>query len=80
MLYQISDEIINSTRRCDHRFKCLTVDSFQICPIKKPNPMKGICFIKMENPMRKSSYCLSLGNSNICLCPTRRELYERYKI
>lgn len=78
MFYQISEGTINKTTRCNHNFKCLNDDSFQICPVE--NPIQEFYFIRKLTPLYKCTYCLSVDNSYICRCPTRKELFERYKV
>jgi hypothetical protein len=56
----------------------LNDDSFQICPLE--NPIEGVYFIRKLNPIHNNNYCLSFGGSYVCGCPTRKELYERYKV
>jgi len=78
MFYKISEETINQITRCNNNFKCLNDDSFQICPLE--NPIEGVYFIRKVNPIHNTNYCLSFGGSYVCGCPTRKELYERYKV
>jgi len=75
---QISEETKNRTTRCNQEFKCLNNTNFQMCPVED-KIKEGIYFIKMVNPLRRCNYCLAFGDSHICRCPTRSELYERYK-
>jgi len=79
MVYQIGVETRNKTTRCNNNFRCLHDDSFRICPVES-KIKEDIYFIKAVNPMRGCNYCLAFGDSHICRCPTRSELYERYKI
>ncbi len=76
----VSKEKIDMTTRCKCDFKCLHDDSFQVCPVENPITPQGVYFIKMVHSICNSSYCLSFGNSYICRCPVRKELYERYKV
>jgi len=79
MSYQISEETRNKTTRCIHNFTCLTDKGFNLCSLDTKF-MGDLYFVKTEMPKDNCNYCISFGNVFICSCPTRHELYERYKI
>ena len=76
--YQISEDTKLHTTRCNQGFKCLSNESFHTCPVES-SVKEGINFVKMVNPMRRCNYCLAFADSHLCRCPTRNELYQRYK-
>jgi len=77
--YKINEVTRNKTTRCTFKFQCLNDDSFPMCSIED-KIKEGIYFIKMFNPMNGCNYCVAFGGSHLCLCPTRSELYEQYKV
>ena len=79
MDYQISVVARNKTTLCNAKVKCLNDDMIPMCPIED-KIKEGIYFIKMLNSMNGCNYCVAFGGSHLCICPTRGELYEQYKI
>ena len=77
--YQISNEIITKTTRCRNNFKCLTDGGFDLCPIDG-QIMEGYCFIRMVNHTNNCNYHISFGDTHICSCPVRNELYKHFKV
>jgi hypothetical protein len=78
MFYQISEEIINKTTRCNHKFKCLNDDNRDVCVVDICFGGNG-CFLKTAKP----DYCTyknTFGGSYVCYCPTRHELFKKYNI
>ena len=75
---KIDEEIAQRTTKCEHHFSCLSEDKARIC-----EAMRSLGFVILEVKYKNRSvcrYCLSFGNKNICLCPTRNEMYNRYNI
>ena len=77
MDYQISDEVREKTNQCPHEFGCLTGEK-TVCSASQPIAGDGI-FIRRPQDVF-CPYLMHFGNSHICNCPARRELYERYQI
>ena len=78
MNIQISEDILGETISCEKNFYCLSGDPKELCEMESLNPQK-VYFIK--NPKDKRCiYTLSFGGSYICNCPTRREIYRRYRV
>ena len=75
---QIKDDILQRTTKCTHDFSCLSGDKQRVCKVI------GIIGFDMKAIKRKleidCTYCLSYGNGSLCLCPTRNEIYNRYRI
>ena len=74
----IDERVLRETTKCANNFRCLSGDKSCFC--------EGIYSIGSDmikiplNPDRLCAYRLSYGYSYFCLCPTRCEIYNRYKI
>lgn len=78
MFYQINEETINKTTRCNHKFKCLDDNKRDVCAVDICFGGNG-CFLKTAKP----DYCTyknTFGGSYVCYCPTRHELFKKYNI
>jgi len=78
MFYKISEETINKTNRCNHKFKCLNDDNRDVCEVDICFGGNG-CFLKRAKP----DYCTyknTFGGAHVCYCPTRHELFKKYNI
>ena len=78
MLYQISEKTINKATLCEHNFKCLNDDSRDVCVVERCFG-GNVCFLKTAKP----DYCTYMGTFGklyVCYCPTRHELFKKYKI
>ena len=81
---EISKNILDKTTGCTKGFSCLTynpedtTDGYLICKIEH-SISEGMKFVecKEEPPC---SYALSFADSYICECPTRNEIYNKYRI
>jgi hypothetical protein len=76
MTYDISEDTRAKTKKCHCDFACLAGGECLKCVVEDSIPNDG-CFIK---PVKtdKCNYLLSYGNSWLCTCPTRSEIYRRY--
>ena len=76
MKLEIPLEIIQQTTNCKKQFACLTHPE-TLCKLHQPPA--PVLFL--EAPARKyCHYKLSFGNEFYCNCPTRRAIYEKYKL
>ena len=75
---KINEDILQRTTSCNHDFKCLFGDKQRLCEVigSIGSDMKDI----KPNPEIECKYHLSFDTNNLCLCPTRNELYNRYRI
>ena len=78
MARQISDETRNKTTKCPFSFQCLDDDKKDICSVEWGLKGNG-CFLKTVKP-NVCPYKINFGYSHVCNCPTRYELFNRYKI
>jgi hypothetical protein len=76
MAYQISDGTRKQTTKCKFSFQCLNEKSRDVCSI---NYCVNPCFLKTVKT-GDCPYKMMFGDSYICNCPTRAELYKRYQI
>jgi len=76
--YTVSDEAIAETERCKTGFSCLKGQCEALCPVESCINGK-VLFIKCLNK-EACSYQDTFGDSVICYCPTRKELYIRYGV
>ena len=75
---KIDEAVIRSTVNCQYSFRCLSGDATCLCEVKD-----SIKYDMLEvNPKSDIGCChrISLGKKNFCICPTRVEIYNRYRI
>jgi hypothetical protein len=73
----ISDEILDKTN-CPFSFQCLNEENIDICPVDRC--LSGnFSFLKTVKP-NHCAYQMEFGNSQICICPVRAELFRHYRI
>jgi hypothetical protein len=75
---QLEEDILNQTRECMWDFSCLDNDKSCLCEVDELINNK-LLFIKTTK-MNACNYMISFGYSYYCNCPTRNELYKRYKV
>ena len=76
--YDISEETIAETKRCEKGFACLKGQCDDLCRVESCVNGK-VHFIQSMN----KDYCSYRGNfgeSVICYCPTRKELYNMHGV
>ena len=74
---KIDDETVKQTTKCPYNFQCLSDPDFEFCPIKES---LGIDILVLKNPKYRSCpYLLCYDDNHICNCPTRCEIYEKYR-
>ena len=75
---EIDKAVLKKTTRCDYDFSCLSGDYSCMCEVIE---LKGFSSIKVKpKPDRPCSYLLRFHQSHYCVCPTRREIFVKYKI
>ena len=77
MNIKVDDDIIQQTTKCGKNFSCLSGEK-PICSVELCIDNK-IHFIKCVSN-KSCSYRVPFGYSDVCTCPVRKELYNRYKI
>jgi hypothetical protein len=76
MNIKIDKTVIQRTSNCKCEFSCLSGDKTCLCEAKcsigsevlEVTPKSGI----------DCNYCVSVGNTTFCHCPTRNEIFNRY--
>ena len=74
----INPEIIKETTEYQHDFQCLKKDRKPHCEVES-FWVKDVMFVRCPE-CELCNYKLSYGFSHVCHCPTRKELYRKYKI
>ncbi len=72
----IDKEILNKTTKCEKDFNCLQNKTHVYCQVDSCLNYE-VHFIKCKN----EEYCIyrmSFGESFICNCPTRKEIFNKY--
>ena len=77
MKIEVSEDTIKSTTCYKKNFPCMTGKGEDLCTVEPVIP-KGLLYIKCSN--KYCSYKMSFGSTYICICPTRKEIYDRYKL
>ena len=77
MNIKVDDNIKQETTKCKKNFSCLSGET-PICSVELSIENK-ILFIKCVSK-EPCSYRVPFGYSDVCICPVRKELYNRYKI
>ena len=78
MKLHVSDEIQKATTHCEKGFSCLAGDRKDICTVETC-VVEKIYFIKCLNE-GYCSYQHQFGSAYFCDCPTRKDLFNKYKV
>lgn len=78
MKHQVSDGVRKATTKCTKGFACLAADGAPLCTVEycvngEVHFLKCLCD-------KVCPYQNSFGNGLYCTCPTRKELFNKYKI
>ena len=73
----IDKKIISATRNCLRNFSCLNSDIPVYCKVVNCINKK-VHFVKYVDESL-CNYKISFGNSIICTCPTRKEIFNQYR-
>ena len=73
----IAESILKSTDRCLKEFACLN-EGECLCEISLSLDRNNLVIKYDKN--KPCQYKVSMENTIICSCPTRKELYDRYNI
>ncbi len=77
MNIKVDDNILQETTKCRKNFSCLSGEK-PICKVELCIE-NTIFFVKCASN-ESCSYKVPFGFSYVCVCPVRKELYNRYKI
>jgi hypothetical protein len=74
---KVNDFILKGTTKCEKDFSCLSSDKECLCKVVSSN--KSSCVELEQRPVDSCNYSFHFNASMYCLCPTRNEIYNRYK-
>jgi len=75
---KIDKAVLHNTTNCIFDFNCLSGGKTCLCDVVVSNE-EDIVEIKSK-PSIPCKYCISLDSASYCTCPTRVEIYNRYRI
>lgn len=78
MKLQVSDQTLKTTIYCEKEFSCLKGNRNDLCRVERCVNEK-VYFITCLNE-GYCSYRHTFGPSYFCSCPTRQEIFDKYKI
>ena len=78
MKKEIDIDILEATKRCCFDFQCLKENGKPRCEVEYV--IIGAVFFVKCLLVQSCNYLVSCGDDIMCLCPTRAELYLKYKI
>ena len=74
---KIDQTILEKTTTCRKCFNCLTDEKHILCKIE--HCINNVYFLEWS-AKNNCRYKLKFGLEKICMCPTRKEIYKKYKI
>ncbi|REE83269.1 hypothetical protein BX611_0556 [Lutibacter oceani] len=74
---EIDKELIEKTTKCKKSFGCLNNDQHILCKVEHCVSNK-VHFVKCSDNF--CPYRMSFGYSDVCNCPMRKEIFNKYKI
>jgi hypothetical protein len=75
----IPKDVVEKTTKCHKDCLCMSNGNNTICPVIH-NIAGKVLFVRPKTRDSACTYKMSFGNSFVCNCPTRREIYIQYKI
>ena len=76
MKLKIPNKTIKATTKCHQNFACLENPDV-VCEVENCIH-DGVCFVKCAES-KNCNYIVPYGYSYICTCPTRIEIYNKYR-
>ena len=76
---EVSEAILKDTTNCRKCFACLSGETECMCEVIKPARAYNAVVIKPKSIDACKNF-FHLDNTIYCLCPTRNEIYNRYRI
>jgi hypothetical protein len=81
MTYDVDRHVLDLTTECADHFSCLSGEDTCLCEVEKIiGTDGGLLYIKHNSNIRSCRYELFYGDSFICNCPTRKEIYRKYDV
>ena len=75
---KVDEDIKKGTTKCEKDFRCLADNTYELCRVTE-TVRDNVLFIQCEGD-NYCNYRISFGYSFICSCPTRKEIYNKYKV
>ena len=75
---KIDENILKKTTRCENDFECLKDENYPCRVLKVESCINGEIII-VNCTKSKCLYKVIFGRKTICACPTRIEIYNKYK-
>lgn len=75
---EIDKRILKKTKQCVNNFECLKNEEY-VCMVTKVERCIGGKVLFIDCSDRFCKYKMNYGNSTICNCPTRKEIFNKYK-
>lgn len=76
---EIDEDVKKGTAKCEKGRPCLSDEGYELCKVVR-STINNIIFIECL-AQRSCNYKKSFGFSSfICNCPTRKEIYKKYKV
>ena len=75
---EVSDKVLIDTINCEKNFSCLKNDDHELCKVTECIG-NNIHFLECANNS-VCNYKLLYADSFVCICPTRKEIFNKYKI
>ena len=72
---EIEKDILDKTTRCNKDFDCIKNNN--ICCTVTRNVDKEVIFVECGEK-NSCNYRMNFGGSDICNCPTRKEIFKKY--
>ena len=76
LTFEIDEKILKATTTCAHHFGCSENENHPCLAKVEDCVSREVHFV---NCPRQCSYRMNYGNSVICHCPTRKEIFNNYK-
>lgn len=75
---KIDNEIIKETTKCKRNYECLCSEGGVCCEVEMcVDEEVHFIYCLYDTPC---NYKASFGDRNICKCPIRMEIYNKYKV
>jgi len=75
--FNVDQAAINKTDKCRNAYSCLSGGKECICSVK--DSFNGTVLFINPRDTNICSYMMSFGYSYVCNCPTRKEIFKKYK-
>jgi hypothetical protein len=74
----VSANVIERTTRCQRQFSCLSGAVESLCEVEYV--VVGELYCLKRTSWRGCSYERRFGDTFLCICPVRQEIYDRYGV